>query len=137
MEGGGESRINIPKEQLFADQKGRLTARHARRQSVISVKCFFHDDLAHTFDAAHVLLSGERDSGVGKKKKKKKEMAKTTKNVISIPLDHYRHAFPLFSSHLRISITRERERMKYDEVKSRERGGNLRFRITGSNNRGI
>lgn len=58
MEGGGESRINIPKEQLFADQKGRLTARHARRQSVISVKCFFHDDLAHTFDAAHVLLSG-------------------------------------------------------------------------------
>ena len=71
MEEGGESRINIPKEQFFADQKGRLTARHARRQSVISVKCFFHDDLAHTFDAAHVLLSGERDSGVGKKKKKK------------------------------------------------------------------
>lgn len=81
MEEGGESRINIPKEQFFADQKGRLTARHARRQSVISVKCFFHDDLAHTFDAAHVLLSGERDSGVGKKKKKKKKWQKQQKTL--------------------------------------------------------
>lgn len=111
MEGGGESRINIPKEQLFADQKGRLTARHARRQSVISVKCFFHDDLAHTFDAAHVLLSGERDSGVGKKNGKNNK-----KRCIGSPIIIVTRS--LFSFHLRISITRERERMKYDEAKS-------------------
>lgn len=111
MEGGGESRINIPKEQLFADQKGRLTARHARRQSVISVKCFFHDDLAHTFDAAHVLLSGERDSGVGKKNGKNNK-----KRCIDSPIIIVTRS--LFSFHLRISITRERERMKYDEAKS-------------------
>ena len=115
MEGGGESRINIPKEQLFADQKGRLTARHARRQSVISVKCFFHDDLAHTFDAAHVLLSGERDSGVGKKNGKNNK-----KRCIGSPIIIVTRS--LFSFHLRISITRERERMKYDEAKSTFRG---------------
>lgn len=115
MEGGGESRINIPKEQLFADQKGRLTARHARRQSVISVKCFFHDDLAHTFDAAHVLLSGERDSGVGKKNGKNNKKRCIDSRIIIVTRS-------LFSFHLRISITRERERMKYDEDKSTFRG---------------
>lgn len=102
MEGGGESRINIPKEQLFADQKGRLTARHARRQSVISVKCFFHDDLAHTFDAAHVLLSGERDSGVGKKNGKNNK-----KTLYQFP-DHYRHAFFIFVPSSNFNNTRAR-----------------------------